>query len=85
MQADMVAGGDNQRPGHGSGQIAQGSSAIFDFAQNKPGARQQHRSSLGQTHRPAQSVKQPRIQFAFQRRDPLADRRLGQVQLVSGE
>ena len=79
-----MAGGEDQRSRHHTGQIAQRPATVVHFGQNAPRSWQQHGSGLRQPHRPAQAVEQPSVQFRFQDRDPFAHRRLGQMQAVGG-
>ncbi|MNP13820.1 hypothetical protein D3C76_1061170 [compost metagenome] len=84
MQADVVAGGEHQPAADLATEVGQGAAGVVQHIEDLVGPWQQGAAGLGQAHLAADPVEQAHAQLAFQRRDTLAHRRLGQVQALSG-
>lgn len=84
MQADVVAGGQDQPAADLAGEVVQRPAGVVEHVEQLVGARQQGAAGLGEVDLAADPVEQPGIELLFEGGDALAHRRLGQVQALAG-
>ena len=84
MQADVMAGGESQVPGHVAGQVAHLLFRCQQLLLHRPGVGEQGPPRLGQAHLAADPVEQLRPELVLQQGDPFAYRGLGEVEPLGG-
>ena len=76
----MVAGAHDQAPAHLAGEVADQALELARVVDEPAGPRQQRRAGRGQRNPPADPVEQPGVELRLELGDPLADRRLRQLE-----
>jgi hypothetical protein len=85
VQADVMAGRERERSADGSRQITDRPFGVLDLVDDALRARQQASPTFGQRYVTADAIEESYAEACLEQRNPLADRRLGEVKALGSQ